>query len=91
MGELFHDPSVFGPLDLELALYAVEATLLRQLRPESFEGCVTDMFDCTVREFFDASLDVEVSEDPLFVAQVLRQLARSAQLEAAEQAQAGVN
>ena len=91
IGELFEDPTIFGPLEYELCLYSLEATLRRQLDDYFYQGDATKDFETTIADFVGQYLRDEVSYDPLFVVRQFKKFARSAGWERDEKAQPGKN
>src|SRR5207249_8455412 len=72
ISELFQDPAVFGPLEYELCLYSLEATLRRELDDSFYKGDATKDFATTIADFVGQYLHDEVSDDPLFVTRQLK-------------------
>ena len=89
--ELFQDPTVFGPLEYELSLYSLEASLKRELDDSFYEGDATKDFETTIADFVAQYLHDEVSDDPLFVAKQFKKFAKSAGWEGDEKAEPGPN
>ena len=89
--ELFQDPTIFGPLEYELCLYSLEATLRRELDDSFYEGDAAKDFETTITDFIAQYLHEDVSDDPLFVARQFKKFAKSAGWEGDEKAEPGPN
>src|SRR5437868_7099659 len=77
VSKLFEDSTVFGPLEYELCLYSLEATLKRELDDSFYEGDVTKDLETTITDFIAQYLHDEVSNDSLFVARQFKKFAKS--------------
>ncbi len=91
IGELFQDPTTFGPLEYELSLYSLEATLRRELDDSFYEGDATKDLETTITDFIALYLHDRVSDDPLFVARQFEKFAKSAGWEGDQKAEPGKN
>ena len=91
IGELFRDPTIFGPLEYELCLYSLEATLRREIDDSFYKGSVEKDFGTTIADFIAQYLHHEVSDDPLFVTRQFKKFAKSANWEGDEKARPGRN
>lgn len=91
IGKLFQDPAIFGPLEYELCLYSLEATLKRELDDSFYEGDATKDLATTIADFIARYLHDEISDDPLFVARQFTKFAKSAGWEADEKSKPGKN
>jgi CRISPR/Cas system-associated endoribonuclease Cas2 len=91
IGELFQDPAIFGPLEYELCIYSLEATLGRQIDESFYEGDATKDLNAAISDFITQYLHDEVSSDPLFIARQFKKFAKSARWEGDEKAEPGKN
>jgi hypothetical protein len=91
IADLFKDPAVFGPLEYELCLYSLEASMRRKIDGSFYKGGVEKDFETTIADFIAQYLRREISDDPLFVARQFNKFAQSAKREADEQAEPGKN
>ena len=89
--DLFQDPTVFGPLEYEICLYSLEATLRREIDASFYKGVAEKDFETTIAGFIAQYLHDEVSDDPLFITQQFKKFAKSAGWEADERAEPGKN
>jgi hypothetical protein len=91
IGELFQDAEAFGPLQYEMCLYCLGATLKRGIDQSFYEGGVEKDFDDTISDFVAKYLRDDVSRDPLFVTRQFMEYAKSARWEHDENAKPGRN
>ncbi len=91
IGELFQDLTVFGPLEYELCLYSLEATLKRKIADSFYKGGVEKDFETTVEDFIAKYLRAAISKDPVFVTRQFMKFAKSAGWEGDEKAMPGKN
>ncbi|NJL73449.1 MAG: hypothetical protein HC888_18945 [Candidatus Competibacteraceae bacterium] len=91
IGELFVDPEIFGPLEFELCLYSLEATLRREIDDSFYEGDIGNIAHFTLADFAGRYLRPKVSDDPLFITRQFMKFAKSARMEHEEMAEPGGN
>lgn len=91
IGELFHDLAVFGPLEYELCLYSLEATVKRKIADSFYWRGVEKDFQTTIEDFIARYLRATVSKDPVFVTRQFMKFAKSAQWEGDEKTEHGKN
>ena len=91
ISESFQDPTTFGPLEYELCLYRLEATLKREIDDSFYEGDATKDLETTIADLIAQYLNDEVSDVPSFVARQFKKLAKPSGWEADEKAKPGEN
>ena len=91
ISELFEDLEAFGPLQYEICLYSLEATLKREIDESFYKGSAEKDFDTTISDFVAKYLRDEVSRDPLFVTRQFIKYAKSARWEHDDNAKPGRN
>jgi hypothetical protein len=91
IAELFKDVAVFGPLEYELCLYSLEATLKRKIADSFYRGGVEKDFETTIEDFIARYLRAAVSKDPVFVTRQFMKFAKSAKWEGDEKTEPGKN
>jgi len=91
IGEPFQDLTVFGPLEYELCLYSLEATLKRKIADSFYKGGVEKDFETTIENFIAKYLRATVSKDPVFVTRQFMKFAKSTEWEGDEKAAPGKN
>lgn len=91
IGDLFQDLLIFSPLDYELSLYSLEATLCRKINDSFYEGGAEKDLDTTIEDFIRQYLDRTVPDDLLFIARQFKKFAKSAQWDGEERAEPGKN
>lgn len=89
--ELFRELPIFCPLEYELALYSLEASVQREIDDSFYEGGVEKDFEMPISDFIAKYLHEEVSSDPLFVTRQFMKFATSAGWEADEKTEPGPN
>ena len=85
ISELFQDPAGFGPLEYELCLYSLAATLQHEIDNSLYE----EDLGTTIADLIARNLHFEMSDDPLFVARQFKKFAKSAGWEGDEKTEPG--
>jgi hypothetical protein len=89
LNTIFHEG--LQPLEFELALYSLEATLGRLIEPSFYESAIEDHLLTPIDAFLRQYLSKAVNQHPLFVTEIFKKFHQSASWENQEVNKPGHN